>query len=75
MKTTISPHTETRNRSDDNNNMMRIQRTTPEKKNHPHFLTDRDLILPAIFVFVCGALVMAIIAIIFLATSSTLKLY
>lgn len=30
------------------------------------FPTDRDLIRPAVFVFVCGALVLAIVAIIFL---------
>lgn len=41
-----------------------------DKEYHnPHrdqFPTDRDLIRPAAFVFVCGALVLAIVAIIFL---------
>lgn len=37
-------------------------------RNHHRdpFPTDRDLIRPAAFVFVCGALVLAIVAIIFL---------
>lgn len=33
---------------------------------HDPFPSDRDLIRPAVFVFVCGALVLAVVAIIFL---------
>lgn len=36
--------------------------------NRDPFFTDRDLIRPAAFVFVCGTLVLAIVAILFLVT-------
>lgn len=76
MKATMSTHKENSSYESSNSNTgsddtSRTQQNTPGNTFRPPFPTDRDLIVPAIFVFVCGALVMGIIAIIFLTTACT----